>query len=104
MEMDSAENPNAQLAGNGECLPHIMNACSVVLHADMCPPAVRLRAQQVSWFFMADSSRRNALKFQAFRLGVKAFRLEGQAKRLEVPGVSPESTAKRLVVPPSLAP
>ena len=75
MEMDSAENPNAQLAGNGECPPHIMNACSVVLHADMCPPAVRLRAQQVSWFFMADSSRRNALKFQAFRLGVKAFRL-----------------------------
>ena len=71
MEMEGAENVNAQLAGNGECPPHIMDACNFVFHAEMCPPAVRLLGQQDSLFFMADSSRQNALKFEGFRLELR---------------------------------
>ena len=77
MEMEGAENVNAQLAGNGECPPHIMDACSFVFHAEMCPPAVRLLGAAGFIVFMAESFRRNALKFQA--------------KRLEVPGETPRS-------------
>ena len=77
MEMEGAENVNAQLAGNGECPPHIMDACSFVFHAEMCPPAVRLLGAAGFIVFMAESFRRNALKFQAFRL--------------EVPGETPRS-------------
>ena len=71
MGMEHAENVNAQLAGNGECPPHIMMARSFVFHGPMCPPAVRLLGQQDSLFFMADSSRQNALKFEGFRLELR---------------------------------